>query len=151
MAWLKGLHPVAVIKQLKQTIASIRQQRRQARRENEGLRKENERLHQQLERERKERDRRQQENERLKRQLEPALRAQKRQAALFSRGTRQPNPQRPGRKPGQAYGKHRRKTIPEQVDQVIPVPVPTQCPDPQCGGALQVERTESQFQQPAIY
>jgi transposase len=76
------------------------------------------------------------------------VRASKRQAAPFSRGTRKPNPNPPGRKAGKAYGEHRRKTIPEQVDQIIAVPVPSQCP--YCGAAVQVDRTEPQYQQEIV-
>src|SRR6516225_2333572 len=101
-----------------------------------------------LERERgrleRERERLRQENEKLKKQLEEAQRAAKRQAAPFSRGTRKANPKPPGRKPGSAYGQHRRKAIPQKVDEVIAVPVPTQC---DCGGELEVESIESQYQQ----
>ena len=84
-----------------------------------------------------------QENEKLKRQLEEAQRASKRQAAPFSRGRRKPNPKPPGRKSGTAYGQRHHKPIPEQVDEVIAVPLPRQCC---CGGALEVEKIVSQFQ-----
>jgi transposase len=80
----------------------------------------------------------------LKKQLEEAQRAAKRQAAPFSRGTRKLHPKPPGRKSGWAYGQHRRKAIPQQVDEVITVPPPSHC---ECGGELEVERIESQYQQ----
>jgi hypothetical protein len=89
----------------------------------------------------RERDRLRQENEKLKKQLEEAQRAAKRQAAPFSRGTRNTHPKPPGRKPGTAYGKHRRKPIPKKVDEVIAVPAPTHC---KCGGELEVEKIESE-------
>ena len=150
MAWLKNLNPAAVIEQLKQKIASIQQQGRDACGENERLRIENEQLRQQRDHLQRERDRLDQENGKLKQQLEQALRANKRQAAPFSRGTRKANPKPPGRKSGKAYGTHRRKHLPDQVDEVIAVPAPTECPDPNCGGELRLERTECQFQQEIV-
>jgi transposase len=83
----------------------------------------------------------------LKKQLEEAQRAAKRQAAPFSRGTRNLNPKPPGRKSGSAYGQHRGKAIPKKVDEVIAVPAPTHC---DCGGELEVERIASQFQQEIV-
>src|SRR5213076_3398680 len=81
---------------------------------NERLRKENEvlrRREKQWERERerleRERERLREENDRLRQQLEEAQRANKRQAAPFSRGTRKEHPKTPGRKPGAAYGRFR--------------------------------------------
>ena len=150
MAWPKSFNPVVVIEELKRKLASIQEQGRGTRRENEQLRKENEQLRQQreqLEQERErwqqERERLRQENEKLKRQLEEAQRASKRQAAPFSRGRRKPNPKPPGRKSGTAYGQRHHKPIPEQVDEVIAVPLPRQCC---CGGTLEVEKIVSQFQ-----
>ena len=164
--------PLHTLRHWKEKVAELRERWRDARQENERLRNENERLQQegqgwrrereqlerereqlerereQLERERerleRERDRLRQENEKLKKQLEEAQRAGKRQAAPFSRGTRKINPQPPGRKPGSAYGQHHRKPIPKKVDEVIPVPPPAHC---DCGGELEVVRTESQYQQ----
>ena len=136
-------------------VAKLRERWRGAREENARLRRENERLRREQKQERegwerererleRERERLRQENEKLKKQLEEAQRAAKRQAAPFSRGTRKANPKPPGRKPGSAYGQHRRKAIPQKVDEVIAVPVPTQC---DCGGELEVESIESQYQQ----
>lgn len=150
--------PLHTLRHWKEKVAELRERWRGARQENERLRNENERLQQeregwrrereQLEREQerleRERDRLRQENEKLKKQLEEAQRASKRQAAPFSRGTRKIDPKPPGRKPGSAYGQHHRKPIPKKVDEVIPVPPPPHC---DCGGELQVERMESQYQQ----
>ena len=147
MAWPKSFHPAGLIEKLKQKIASLQQQWRSTRAENERLRKENEQLRQEQGRLRGERERLREENERLKRQLEEAQRANKRQAAPFSRGQRKANPRPPGRKPGTAYGQHYRKTIPQQVDQVIAVPLPAQCG---CGGALKVEKIEPQYQHEVV-
>src|SRR6516164_6750596 len=154
MAWPKTFHPAGLIEKLKQKIASLQQQWRSTRRENERLRKENEQLrreHEQLrqeqERLRQERERLRQENERLKRQLEEAQRANKRQAAPFSRGQRKVNPRPPGRKPGAAYGQRYSKAIPEQVDEVIEVPIPVRC---SCGGRVEVEKVEPQYQHEVV-
>jgi transposase len=143
--------PLHTLRHWKEKVAELRERWRGARQENERLRKENDRLQQEREgwrREREqleqERNRLRQENEKLKKQLEEAQRAGKRQAAPFSRGTRKANPKPAGRKPGSAYGQHHRKPIPEKVDEVIPVSAPTHC---ECGGELEVERIESQYQQ----
>ena len=139
----KAFHPFAVIHDLKRTIVSIREQWRGTRRENEQLRKESEQWRERAERLERERDQLRDENERLKRQLEEAQRAARRQAAPFARGVRNPNPQRPGRKPGAAYGKRHSKPLPDHVEEVIAVPAPARC---SCGGVLAFEKIESQYQ-----
>lgn len=157
MAWHKSLSAAGLIQALKEKLARLQRQWRSTRRENERLRQENEELRRrekQLEREqeqlrheqerlqeererlRRERERLRQENERLKRQLEEAQRANKRQAAPFSRHRQKQNPKPPGRKSGAGYGQRYRKAIPEQVDEVIAVPLPAHC---QCGGRLELE------------
>jgi transposase len=161
MAWPKHLNPAGIIEKLRQKIASLQQQWRSTRLENERLRQENEQLRRrekQLEREQeqlrqeqerlhRERERLREENERLKRQLEEAQRASKRQAAPFSQGRRKANPRPPGRKSGAAYGQHHRKAVPKQVDEVIAVPPPAQC---ECGGKLEVESIQPQYQQEIV-
>src|SRR6516165_4916885 len=151
MTWQKPLKVSGIIENLKQKVASLQERWHGARREIEHLRKENEQLRrrerqleeegEQLRQERerlgREQERLREENDKLKRQLEEAQRANKRQAAPFSRGTRKPNPQTPGRKSGSAYGQRHSKAIPLQVDEVIAVPPPAQC---ECGGSLEVER-----------
>jgi len=151
--------PMAALREWKQKVASLQERWRGARQENEQLRKEIEQLRRrekqweqrekQLEQREKqlEQERLRQENEKLKRQLEEARRANKRQAAPFSRGTRKANPQTPGRKSGAAYGQRHSKAIPLKVDEVIAVPPPAQC---ECGGSLEVERIESQYQQEIV-
>ena len=153
-----AFHPIAT---LREKIASLQERWRDARREIERLRRENEDLRQDRERlkEEKERlredqdrlrqdqERLRQENERLKRQLEEAQRANKRQAAPFSARQPKENPRKPGRKRGSAYGQRSSKSIPDKVDEVIAVPAPVQC---QCGGELQVERIECQYQQEIV-
>lgn len=146
--------PRDTLRHWKEKLAELRERGRGARQEIERLRRENERLQQERERvegERdrleRERDRLRQENEKLKKQLEEAQRAAKRQAAPFSRGKRKLNPKPPGRKSGSAYGQHRRKPMPEKVDEVIAVPPPSHC---DCGGELEVEKVVSQFQQEIV-
>ncbi len=84
------------------------------------------------------------ENERLRRALEEALRAAKRQAAPFSRRQPKVNPQTPGRKAGQEYGPRSRREIPEVVDEVVEVSLPTHCPH--CGGEVEETGVVSQYQ-----
>jgi transposase len=130
--------------ELRERWRGAREEIERLRRENEKLRQEREQLEREQARLQRDRERLRQENEKLKKQLEEAQRAAKRQAAPFSRGTRKPNPHPPGRKPGADYGQHRRKPIPQHVDEVIAVPAPTHC---DCGGELEVEKIESQYQQ----
>jgi transposase len=140
MARPTNLNVAGIVEVLKRKFSTLQQQWRSTRRENERLQKENEALRQERERLRRELDK-------LKRQLEEAQRGNKRQAAPFSRGQRKIHPQGPGRKPGAAYGKRHNKAIPEQVDEVIAVPLPAHC---DCGGALEVEKIESQYQQEVV-
>lgn len=113
----------------------------QAQQENQHLRKENERL-------RGEAERLKQETERLRRQLEAALRASKRQAAPHSRGTPKANPGRPGRKPGHRYGRQSCRSVPKRVDERIEVPLPEHCPH--CGGGVEREGCEAQYQEEIV-
>jgi transposase len=82
--------------------------------------------------------------ERLRRLLEEALRASKRQAAPFLRRNPKAHGQNPGRKAGSKYGRRCRRPIPDQVDQIVEVPLPACCP--RCGGRLEECETVSQFQ-----
>jgi len=97
---------------------------------------------------RKEIDRLKQENERLRRELEAALRAGKRQAAPHSRGEPQANPKQPGRKPGRNYGRQACRPIPSRVDERIAVPLPERCPH--CGGGVEPEGCEAQYQEEIV-
>src|SRR5713226_1436313 len=105
-----------------------------AQQENDRLRKEVERL--------------KQETERLRKELEAALRAAKRQAAPHSRGRPKANPKRPGRKYGRNYGKQACRPCPPCVDERISVPLPEQCPH--CGGGVEFQRTEAQYQEEIV-
>jgi transposase len=112
-----------------------------AQQENERLQKENERL-------KRETERLKQETERLRRELEAALRASKRQAAPHSRGNPTANPKRPGRTPGRSYGRQGCRPIPSRVDERIAVPLPTHCPH--CGGGVESESCETQYQEEIV-
>src|SRR6266851_4742489 len=105
-----------------------------AQQENDRLRKEVERL--------------KQETERLRRELEAALRATKRQAAPHSRGRPKANPKRPGRKSGGRYGRQACRPIPARVDERIAVPLPDHCPH--CGGGVESESCETQYQEEIV-
>lgn len=85
-------------------------------------------------------------NEELRSILEELKRSGKRQAAPFSKGTRKKDRKRPGRKAGQGPFTHREAPAPEQVTEpAVEVPVEEEsCPD--CGGALEVERTDFAYQ-----
>jgi transposase len=81
----------------------------------------------------------------LEQLLEKATRAQKRQAAPFSKGTPKQDPQKPGRKPGDPYGPKAHRPLPEQKpDEIIDVPLPDQCPE--CGGQTEEDHVKQQFQ-----
>jgi transposase len=64
----------------------------------------------------------------LELQLEEAQRAAKRQAAPYSRNRPKSKPQKPGRRPGAAYGPRARRPVPDHVDETIEVPLPDSCP-----------------------
>lgn len=81
----------------------------------------------------------------LQSQLEEQRRAGKRQAGPFSKGPPKADPLPPGRQPGDAYGQHKRRTIPAQIDETYDVPLPPKCPH--CGGVhLTDEVVHSQYQ-----
>jgi transposase len=79
--------------------------------------------------------------------LEVARRANKRQAAPFSRDRRVPEGkrQRPGRKPGVDHGRHGHRRPPETPDEDIAVGLPDACPHCGCTD-LGVEDVVDQFQ-----
>jgi transposase len=107
----------------------------------EDLTKENQSLRKQLEKALSE-------IERLRKELEEALRALKRQAAPFSRRKPKKNPKKPGRKGGADYGERASRSVPEQVDQEIPVPLP---PKSECCAAEVIYReTRSQYQEDIV-
>lgn len=67
--------------------------------------------------------------------LDQATRGGKRQAAPFSKGAPKSDPKTPGRKPGDAHGRHGHRKPPlSEPHETIDVPLPKVCPD--CGGPL---------------
>jgi transposase len=78
-------------------------------------------------------------------QLEELRRAAKRQAAPFSKNSPTRNPKRPGRRPGAAYGRRACRPVPQRVDRVVAVGLPTGCPH--CGEELVLERVACQYQE----
>src|SRR3954470_15196644 len=82
----------------------------------------------------------------LTRKLEDALRAGKRQAAPFRKGPPKPDPKTPGRKSGDAHGKHghRPPPPPDQVTECNEARLPDACP--YCRGRLVETGTAEQFQ-----
>ena len=78
-------------------------------------------------------------------QLQEVLRANKRQAAPFSKGPPKDPPATPGRKAGENYGTKAHREIPRRKpDEVIEVPLPDVCPD--CGGPCTEDHHAQQFQ-----
>ncbi len=77
--------------------------------------------------------------------LEEKTRSGKRQAAPFSKGPPKAEPKTPGRKPGEDYGRHQRRAVPEHVDEVYEVPLPERCPGCDSRDLLD-EGTQSQWQ-----
>lgn len=101
-------------------------------------------LQREVERLRAENEKLQREIERLRGELEKALRSAKRQAAPFSRGEPKKNPRKPGRKSGKRYGRRGTRAAPPKVDEIKSAPLPPRCG---CGGCVQWERTEAQYQE----
>jgi transposase len=125
-----------------------REQRRQAKVVEFVPRNELNRAEQRIEKQRREIERLQQEVERLRKELEAALRASKRQAAPHSRGAPKRHPKRPGRKPGRRYGRQACRPIPSRVDERIAVPLPERCPH--CGGGVEPESCQTQYQEEIV-
>lgn len=68
---------------------------------------------------------------RLRKSLAEARRANKRQAAPFSKGPPKAHPKRPGRKPGKNYGRKGRRPVPGHVDETYEASLGPCCPH--CG------------------
>lgn len=81
-------------------------------------------------------------------ELEKALaefrRSGKRQAAPFSKGEPDDEPAPPGRKRGDAHGRHGHRMAPAKPDRELDAALPGCCPG--CGGDLAMERSEDQWQ-----
>jgi transposase len=82
----------------------------------------------------------------LTRKLDEAVRAGKRQAAPFRKGLPEPDPKTPGRKSGDAHGKHGHRPLPppDQVAECHEAHLPDTCPH--CQGRLVETGTAEQFQ-----
>src|SRR5947209_14017927 len=146
MASIKVFNPVSVPLSVLEGLQQLRAQVEQLRQENERLLQENERLLQENERLLQENERLQRELEEARASLDQAQRQSKRQAAPFSKGPPKPQPKTPGRKAGQAHGRHghRPPPGPTAVDEVLEAPLPAECP--QCGGSLRETEVATQYQ-----
>ena len=80
---------------------------------------------------------------RLEGQLEEARRAERRQAAPFSRGEPKAAPGRLGRRSGDDHGRHGHRQRPGEVDEEYDAPLVSRC---ECGGEIEHDRTEYQYQ-----
>jgi transposase len=80
----------------------------------------------------------------LRARIEELERGQKRQAAPFSKGDPTSAPKRPGRKPGEDYGIKAHREPPRTFDEILDTPCPSSCPH--CGGRVEPEGIESQYQ-----
>ena len=80
----------------------------------------------------------------LEKIIEELRRGGKRQAAPFSKGEPKSDPQRPGRKPAERYGKRACRPVPEQVDETIEVDSPGTCAV--CSGPVRWAGEERQYQ-----
>jgi transposase len=132
MASIKVFDPVSVPLSVLEELQELRGQVEQLRQENERLRQENERLRREL--------------DEARTSLEQAQRQSKRQAAPFSKGTPKPQPKKPGRKSGEAHGRHghRLPPSPAAVDEVLEAPLPGACP--RCGGSVRETGVATQYQ-----
>lgn len=81
----------------------------------------------------------------LEKLLEESRRAGKRQAAPFRHGDEPAEePKRPGRKSGDAHGRHGHRMAPPDPDRTLEAPLPPCCPD--CGGDIEHVRDAEQYQ-----
>lgn len=80
----------------------------------------------------------------LEKIIEELRRGGKRQAAPFSKGEPKSDPQKPGRKPAERYGKRACRPVPEQVDETIEVDSPGTCEV--CSGPVRWAGEERQYQ-----
>ncbi len=80
----------------------------------------------------------------LEKLLDESRRSGKRQAAPFSKGEPADEPSRPGRKRGEAHGRHGHRATPTHADRELEAPLPGCCPH--CGGDVDHERDAEQWQ-----
>jgi transposase len=103
-------------------------------------------LQRELERVERENVRLQEKVTRLSEALERARRSGKRQAAPFSKGEPKRKPARPGRRAGKDHGPSSWRPAPEQVDELVEVPLPERCPHPGCNGRIEESDVVAQYQ-----
>jgi transposase len=132
MASIKVFDPVSVPVSVLEELQRLRAQLERFRQENEHLRQENERLRREL--------------EEARASLDQAQRQAKRQAAPFSKGLPKPQPKTPGRKSGQAHGRHghRLPPSPATVDEVLEATLPEACPE--CGSSVRETEIATPYQ-----
>lgn len=82
----------------------------------------------------------------LQTRLSAAEKSAKRQAAPFSKGKPKADPETPGRKSGDAHGRHGHRPVPapDAVEETYEAPLPDRCPD--CGGDVAEDRLDEQYQ-----
>lgn len=80
----------------------------------------------------------------LEKLLADSRRSGKRQAAPFSKGQPSDEPARPGRKSGDAHGRHGHRMAPLDPDRTVEAGLPACCPH--CGGDVELDRVADQFQ-----
>jgi transposase len=80
----------------------------------------------------------------LEKLLGESRRSGKRQAAPFSKGEPSDEPSPPGRKRGEAHGRHGHRMAPANPNRELVAPLPSCCPH--CGGDVDHERHAEQFQ-----
>ena len=83
-------------------------------------------------------------NRKLQDLIDSLQRGNKRQAAPFSKGPPKSDPKIPGRKPGNAHGRHAHRRAPERIDETYEAPLPLNCPH--CSGFVDFEKVEPQYQ-----
>ena len=132
MVSIKVFDPVQVPVSFLAELRDLRADNERLRLDNERLRLDNERLHREF--------------AEARQQLEQARRSAKRQSAPFSKGPPEATPKRPGRKPGEAHGRHghRQPPAPGDIDEVHEAPLPDACPG--CGGVVHESGVATQFQ-----
>ena len=113
----------------------------------EQLERENRQLQRHMEQARFKNKRLQKRLKRMEQDLEKARRAVHRQAAPFSKGEPKAEPKTAGRKAGSGYGEPSSRPVPQRVDEVLSAPLSRRCP---CGGTVQVERIEPQYQEDIV-
>lgn len=87
----------------------------------------------------------QEENKQLRQKIEELERKHHRPHAPFSRGAPKPNPRRPGRKGGEAHGRHGHRQPPGSFDEEYEAPLPSRSPC--CRAEVQEVEVVEQYQE----